>query len=159
MTCHPSPGPESAISFIPVTADNGALVTAWLDGDVQGMTHLSSYRDVPAWLGRLSENRHGWIAHVNDSAIGFLDVDIDGATGSFSYYVAPEHRRRGMGTALLLSLPALCDAIGVRRLVGYVEPENDASLAALRRAGFSVCTETDEDGMLAAVKDLTAGSR
>ena len=81
--------PDFALSLIPVTADDEPLLSAWLDGDADGMSHLSSYRDVQGWLGRLSERRWGWIAHSRGRPVGFLDPEADGASCSFSYYVAP----------------------------------------------------------------------
>jgi L-amino acid N-acyltransferase YncA len=56
--------------------------------------------------------------------------------GEFSVYVAREQRGRGIGTALLDGLAAACTARGMWKLVSRVFPENTASRALCRRAGF-----------------------
>ncbi|HUY03904.1 MAG TPA: ribosomal protein S18-alanine N-acetyltransferase [Rhodocyclaceae bacterium] len=50
--------------------------------------------------------------------------------------VAPEYRRAGYGTALLLHLAAQARAHGAKRLLLEVRPSNVAGLALYRRQGF-----------------------
>ncbi|WP_166442255.1 GNAT family N-acetyltransferase [Nakamurella flava] len=109
---------------------------------------LGFFRDPTAWFPLLSAQRHGWIAVTDDESVGLLDLQVDGPTGFFSYYIAPQFRRRGLGTALLLGLRMRCAELGVNRVLGYVEPTNTPSLATLRRAGFTVADHLDDEGML-----------
>lgn len=53
-----------------------------------------------------------------------------------SVYVAREHRRRGVGSALLGRLIAASEAAGVWTMQAGVFPENEASRALLARHGF-----------------------
>lgn len=146
---------QPTIAVVPVTPDHEILIRGWLDGDTDGQAHLGFFRDPTVWFALLSTHRRGWIAVRDDQPIGLLDLEVDGETGYFSYYVAPECRRRGLGAKLLVELQLRCAGLGLRRAVGYVEPTNTASLAALRRAGFTVADHPDDDGMLAATKVLS----
>ncbi|MFJ2054956.1 GNAT family N-acetyltransferase [Streptomyces sp. NPDC087908] len=55
-----------------------------------------------------------------------------------SVYVHPDARGRGVGLALLTALLASTDAAGIWTVQSGVFPENTASLALHRRAGFRV---------------------
>ena len=54
----------------------------------------------------------------------------------FSVYVARAARGAGAGTVALLALLAACEARGHWKLVSRIFPENQASRAMCRRAGF-----------------------
>jgi RimJ/RimL family protein N-acetyltransferase len=148
--------PNTVITFVAVTVDDLALLAGWFEGDVEGAAHLGFYRDGRAWLELLSKDRRGWIVHADRVPIGFLDLEADGDTGYFSYYVAPPFRGRGLGTALLLQIGTPGDEMRVRKMKGDVESGNSPSLAALRRAGFTVGADVDAEGMLSATKVLRA---
>lgn len=79
-------------------------------------------------------------------AIGFIDMEIVDKVGYFSYYVAPASRNAGYGTQALRALIDFASTLGIGELIGGVEPDNAASIAALRKAGFEVLG-LDEDGM------------
>ncbi|MFE2140817.1 GNAT family N-acetyltransferase, partial [Streptomyces sp. NPDC059456] len=55
-----------------------------------------------------------------------------------SVYVHPGARGRGVGLALLTALLASADAAGIWTVQSGIFPENTASLALHRRAGFRV---------------------
>lgn len=76
-------------------------------------------------------------------------------TSSFSYFVAPVERRQGYGRDLLSALVSVCHDSGIDRVIGFVEPENTASLHTLRAAGFAVSDYPDDERMLKASKTLT----
>lgn len=142
------------ITVVPVTPDHEILIRGWLDGDPDGQAHLGFFRDPTVWFALLSTHRRGWIAVRDDQPVGLLDLEVDGETGYFSYYVAPDLRRRGFGAAMLLELQSRCAELGLTRVVGYVEPTNTASLATLRRAGFTVADQPDDEGMLQVSRSL-----
>jgi phosphinothricin acetyltransferase len=56
--------------------------------------------------------------------------------GEFSVYVARERRGRGTGRAALRALIEECERRGFWKLVSRIFPENEASLALCRAAGF-----------------------
>ncbi|WP_329122702.1 GNAT family N-acetyltransferase [Streptomyces sp. NBC_01465] len=64
-----------------------------------------------------------------------------------SVYVAPEARGRGAGLALLTALLASTDAAGIWTVQSGVFPENDASLALHRKAGFRVIGTRERIGL------------
>jgi ribosomal protein S18 acetylase RimI-like enzyme len=148
---------DTTITLAAVTIADRGLLAAWFDGDEDGSTHLGYYQDGDAWLQLLSDDRHGWIAHVDGHPMGFLDLEIEDRTGHFSFYVAPAFRRRGHGTELLWVLGAVCRNMSIDRAVGFVEPTNTASVRTLRAAGFAVSDQPDDEGMLEASKILTNG--
>ncbi len=53
-----------------------------------------------------------------------------------SVYVAPDAQGRGVGSALMEALVETADEAGIWTLMAGVLPENAASLALHRRAGF-----------------------
>lgn len=77
--------------------------------------------------------------------IGFVEVSLrEWAEGCASrpvgclegWYVAPAHRRRGLGRALIEAAERWALARGAREFASDVEPDNAASLAAHARLGF-----------------------
>jgi phosphinothricin acetyltransferase len=57
-------------------------------------------------------------------------------TAEISYYVHRDHRRRGVGTALIRDAIERCPALGFRTLFGILLDDNEASVALLERFGF-----------------------
>lgn len=73
------------------------------------------------------------LAHVvripkADERAGFLYVD--------EVYVAPAHRRKGVGLALLRRVTLMSEQLGLAGVRLLVRPENDAARALYLRAGF-----------------------
>ena len=52
------------------------------------------------------------------------------------YTIFPEHRRRGYATEAVLTLLAWARAQGIQRFLASVGPDNEPSLAIVRRLGF-----------------------
>lgn len=66
-----------------------------------------------------------------------------------SYWVFPAHRGKGYATrAIVLTSDWVFGELGVERLELYVEPDNEASRGAARRAGFT------EEGLLRAREQI-----
>jgi len=75
------------------------------------------------------------------------------------YSVFPEHRRRGYATEAVRALLDWARAQGVDRFVASVGPDNEPSLAIVRRLGFKQTGERmDEEDGRELVFELTRGA-
>lgn len=54
-----------------------------------------------------------------------------------SIYIRHDQRRRGIGAVLMRALIDACAASGFRRMIGYIDADNAASLALHAELGFS----------------------
>ena len=75
----------------------------------------------------------GWAACTRVS-----DRSVYAGVVEHSVYVASEHRRHGLGRALLDALIASTEAAGIWTIQSGIFPENAASLHLHREAGFRV---------------------
>lgn len=159
MTVHATSEPVSIV-FRPLEeADDVATLDAWWQdpvtvkwvGGVAGGAHLLTLSRLPG--------RGSTIATRNDVAVAILDWER-GDTEDDAYWVdivvAPKQRGHGYGPAVLDLLVA---SRPNARWVGFVSPDNTASLRMLARTGFSVGTALDEDGMLMATRAPAIGVR
>ena len=130
----------------------------WFVGDVEGARHMASYARPEEWRKLLSSSRRGWFftSAATGRAVGFIDLEIDGETGYFSYYIAPASRGTGLGAQALRALIELARQLGIGDLKGGVEPDNVASIAALKRVGFQLL-DLDEDDMFPVWMELAGG--
>lgn len=86
----------------------GHRLVAVLDGEVAGWTAVTAVSDRCVYAGVVEH----------------------------SVYVAPEAQGAGVGTALLRALIASTEAAGIWTIQSGIFPENAASIAVHRRAGF-----------------------
>jgi RimJ/RimL family protein N-acetyltransferase len=149
------------LTIRPFTPAALAAVAPWFD-DPETLRWLGG-RDWPTNLlgliadpplehrGSTVRARTGWIAALDGEDVALVDAEIyaDG-TAAIAMVVAPEHRRRGIGTATLVAMgEALARGHGVERLVGGVEQDNAASARCVKAAGFAAATETaDKEGFI-----------
>jgi RimJ/RimL family protein N-acetyltransferase len=134
-----------------VSADADRLLD-WRNEDEAVRTSRSGRRvgtaEHRAWLGRrlaIAEPRL-WVAERAGEAVGSVRIDLDAGTGVVSVLVAPSHRGRGVGTAMLRAL--LDEARGdpaVDLLVAEIRTDNDASRRAFVRVGFVVAGAVDDE--------------
>lgn len=61
------------------------------------------------------------------------------ATAEISYFLAPEHTRRGLGGLLLARLEAAARAMGVNQILAQISSLNQPSLDFHARHGFAQC--------------------
>ncbi|MGC4866887.1 GNAT family N-acetyltransferase [Micromonospora sp. DT53] len=90
-------------------------------------------RDWVAFVAEVDAQVVGWVtAQRNDStsAAGFGDISL--------LHVHPEHRRRGIGTALLTTATGHLAPLGVHRLRAFAQPE---ALPFARRHGYEPSRE------------------
>lgn len=92
-----------------------------------------------AWLDeRLhSDDDRLWIGVVGDQPAGVIRFALEDDTATASVTVAPEQRGRGLATRLVASGCARLAKDGAAsRVDAWIRPENVASMAAFRAAGF-----------------------
>ncbi|MFM2031449.1 MAG: hypothetical protein RLZZ297_214 [Chloroflexota bacterium] len=125
----------------PLTVIHAAFVAAF--SDYSQPMHLTV-----ADLATMFETRSGSLADshgafVDGALVGFVLVglrDIDGVRTGYDVATAvvPEHRGRGVATALLRHTLAALAGSGVRRFVLEVIDTNDAAIRLYTRLGFEV---------------------
>jgi RimJ/RimL family protein N-acetyltransferase len=117
-------------------------------------------KDGPLWrlrLGQIAEDAASapWLVRAvvaPDGEVvghaGFHGAPDERGTAEVGYFIVPAHRRRGHGRATLGELTRFAAARGVQTLRASVAPDNQASLALIRSAGFTHVGEQwdDEDG-------------
>jgi L-amino acid N-acyltransferase YncA len=99
-------GPEDVVGWM--AEDAPPVVVAEEDGEVVGWARAGEYSDRCVYAG----------------------------VGEYAVYVARAARRRGVGRALLDALAAEAETRGYYKLLSRIFPENAASLALARAAGF-----------------------
>ena len=99
------------------------------------------------WLRRKLNDRDSiiYIANSDGAPVGQVRFDLEGTAAEISVIVAPKARGRGLGTAMLR---LACSRAGFARYVAHILPENKASVAAFRKAGFSYAGQECVDGVL-----------
>jgi [ribosomal protein S5]-alanine N-acetyltransferase len=71
--------------------------------------------------------------------LGFVPtIDRDAGEAELGYLVAPGHRGRGVGAAILRELTVWAFAQGLERCELYIDVRNPASEAVARRAGYTL---------------------
>jgi L-amino acid N-acyltransferase YncA len=120
----------------------GAVRRIYEEGLATGEATLET--EVPGWevwdrshlaVGRL-------VAVVDGEVVGWAALSpvsrrcVYGGVAEVSVYVSAQHRRRGMGLALLRGLIERSEAAGIWTLEAGIFPENAASLALHEKAGF-----------------------
>jgi RimJ/RimL family protein N-acetyltransferase len=131
-----------------VTIADSPLFEEWFSHDEAGLKFVGSYRDIEQTLKLVGEHRKFWLAYENDIPVGFLDLEVDGTRGSSSIYVAPDQRQKGFSLKLHSALAEQARKLGATDLFGYVELDNEASIRALEKAGYTRSPGLDKDGLL-----------
>ena len=145
-----------------------AAMDALLDGDLPRASALAGAPLTPyildhAWLWRIRADQvrrdpeaADWVARaalVGDQVVGhvgFHGPPDDRGMVEVAYSVDPDHRRRGLGRALLATALEWADADPRVRVVrASISPDNVASQAVLRPFGFAQVGEQwdEEDGL------------
>lgn len=102
-------------------------------------TEARAAGDVEPWLG---EELPLLVALVDGRVAGwaklseYSDRCVYGGVAEVSVYVGREARGRGAGRELVEAICARAEERGLWKLVGLLFPENEASLALFRAAGF-----------------------
>jgi ribosomal-protein-alanine N-acetyltransferase len=96
----------------------------------------------------LAQDDRPMIGHIGFHGPPGVNARRDPDAVELGYTIFPEHRRRGYATEAVRALIAAAETQGVRRFVASVGPENEPSLAIVRRLGFVEVGRhwDDEDG-------------
>ena len=155
MPDQPLPYPDPALS------DRRVRLRRWSEADVDCIRLAGTDPDIPkgtsvpatftraeglAFIHRQwtrAEERVGVsqaiVEVANDRAVGLMWVALRPPVhvGGLGYWVVPTERGQGVATAAVrLVVPWAMNALGLRRLEAWVEPETLASARVLRGAGF-----------------------
>ena len=134
----------SDLTIRPMTAADAAAVLAIYQAGMDG-GNASFEHTAPTWAAfdasRLPEHR---LVAVDDSdlVLGWVAISAVSSRAVYagvvehSVYVDPAARGRGVGRALLAALIDSCEQAGIWTIQSGVFPENTASLALHRAAGF-----------------------
>jgi RimJ/RimL family protein N-acetyltransferase len=108
-------------------------------------TEATVRRAIESWIEewRIGGPTRAFACRVDGTLVGGCELRLHDDRSEASYYVFPDHRRRGYATRLLR---LLVDWAPVRPVELHVEPDNLASLAVARNVGFRRVGELVEDG-------------
>ncbi len=138
-------GPVPGVTLRPATQGDSHRVWVWRNDPE---TRQASFDSDPisldaheAWFREslVREDRKLYVILANGVESGTARLDLSGGEAEVSIHLAPESRYRGVGTAALRALIDVgLGALGLRRLVGHIKSDNQASLAAFSKAGFAL---------------------
>jgi RimJ/RimL family protein N-acetyltransferase len=128
----------------PATADDAERLLAWRNDPVTRAASRSTAEvaldEHRGWLERVlaDPERHLLIGEAEGRAVGQARFDaLDDGAYEISVTVAPEVRGQGLGTALIAAATGwLRETAPGAAVLAAVRPENAASLAAFRAAGY-----------------------
>lgn len=140
-----------------VTADDARLLWQWAN-DPDLRSESLTREPIPweahlKWLtSRLASARSRlWVMEAGGQAVGHVRCETapGSLSATLSFYVAPEYRGRGLGTALLLAARELTlQELDVQEVLALASVTNLASCRAFEKAGFSsretVCVDGRE---------------
>jgi L-amino acid N-acyltransferase YncA len=126
-------------------SDAGAVLRIYQAGIDGGEASFES--SAPPWAAfdasRLPDHRHVAVDD-RDTVLGWVTVSavssrqVYAGVVEHSVYVDPAARGRGVGGALMDALIASTEAAGIWTIQSGIFPENTASLALHRKAGFRI---------------------
>lgn len=129
---------------------------AWRAGIATG--HATFEVGPPTWpafdAGRLPGQR--WVAVAGDEVLGWVAASPTSSRPAYagvvehSVYVAPRAAGHGVGRLLLDALVASTEAAGIWTIQSAIFPENLASLALHRGAGFREVGRRERVGLMPA---------
>lgn len=129
-------------------ADAVVLATAWEDPDVARWTGVPDAHDTAAarrWIdGDLARRQHSLsldlavvVAGSVVGEVGLAAFDHTSGEAEIGWWIAPAHRGRGLATRAVQAVASWAlEELCVDRLVAACHPDNPASGAVARGAGF-----------------------
>ncbi|GAA1858593.1 hypothetical protein GCM10009836_43490 [Pseudonocardia ailaonensis] len=116
-----------------------------------GMPHSTWWR-----LVSTDADRFGWLVISGEEVIGYVDAEREAGTVSVAMAVFKPWRGRGHSRTIIELVAAKEPVRSARALVATVEPDNRASHAVARAAGFTEDGH-DEDGLVVYRMHLRCG--
>lgn len=134
----PMPPVPQPLHYRAFAAGDADLVQGWLTA--VGLGVPLSIVDTP-WAERLIQdpNIGCWVAMSAGRSMGFFRVDQGpNSESEITLIVAPEERRRGVGTQLVHRALEVARSRGMRVVRAVVQRENRIALAFFRAVGFEL---------------------
>ena len=97
--------------------------------------------DVRTWLTRLGGEGGIFLCVIDNEAVGFSAMDFDTHqpdTAVLGVWLLPEHRRKGLGTALAEYALGFARDKGYKRIRGRLPQQNETALSFLSSIGALV---------------------
>jgi L-amino acid N-acyltransferase YncA len=128
------------------TVDDAEAVAAIIAAIVQEPNPVAfegpmSAEQVRTWLTRLGEQGAVFLCLIDGKVVGFGALDFDTQqpeTAVLGVWLLPEHRRRGLGTALAQYALDFARERGYRRIRGRLPEQNEVALSFLSSIGALV---------------------
>ncbi|AKV01146.1 N-acetylneuraminate synthase [Labilithrix luteola] len=146
--------PRAAVELRPALQGDADALLVWRnDATTRAMSIAQAEverSEHEAWLARVLDaaDRKLFVAELDGNAIGQVRLDKVGqSTWEVSITVAPEARGRRLSSSILGAVEAPARALGVKRLVATIRPENEASIRAFKCAGYYAFTERSQEGV------------
>ena len=114
--------PEQDLLFLPADITDPAVVAQWVANIAAGrsVTVLSEAAGEVVGYASLHHNRTTWQRHV----------------GELRVQVGPRYRGQGLGRALAGEVFALARALGLRKILAQMTPDQKAAVATFEHLGF-----------------------
>lgn len=119
---------NSTVSTRMVTADTEPVSAA--NREQWFAEHTPTRR--PLWVAEDEGRMAGWLSYSS-----FYGRPAYNGTCEVSIYLAPEHRRQGLGTQLVVRSIEHAPHIGVTTLLGFIFGHNEPSLRLFEKLGFA----------------------
>lgn len=141
----------------PATMDDARRVLDWANDPVTRSVSFTQteihWEDHEPWFARRLADASCRVLIGEDmqgSAIGMVRFDVADRIATISINIAPEHRQRGLGTALILAACREVLASGAAsKIRALIKADNIASQRAFQRAGFTPVADEDVAGQRA----------
>lgn len=122
------------LNLRPFELGDAAVVAPWLVGP-----GLSVPTGQARWPERMVRDQRivALVAHADAQPVGLVRLDCgpDGVA-EITMVVAPEHRRAGHGKRIFAQALVRARQVGMRRLVAYVDLNNESALGFFADLGF-----------------------
>jgi len=119
----------------------GIIATIVQQPNPVGFEGPMSAEQVRTWLTRLGEQGALFLCLIDGKVVGFGALDFDTQqpeTAILGVWMLPEHRRRGLGTALAQYALDFARERGYRRIRGRLPEQNEVALSFLSGIGALV---------------------
>lgn len=118
---------------------NSTIASRLVTADTEAVSIASRY----PWFAAHSADRHPlWVLEQEQEICGWLSLSAFygrpayQATVEVSLYVAPRHRRQGVGQQLLRHTLTSSPHLGIESLLGFIFAHNQPSLNLFKQFGF-----------------------